>query len=81
MICRPLREDTRHAAAAVVGMRDAYRSLQAEVVGQDTLKLGLREGEGLYHRHRQQGEPRAIAQTLKRSPLYAVRKARPQRPS
>ncbi len=64
MICRPLREDTRHAAAAVVDMRDAYRSFQAEVVGQDTLKLGLREREGLYHRHRQQGELRALAQTL-----------------
>ena len=64
MISRPLREDTRHAAAAVVGMRDAYRSFQAEVVGQDTLKLGLRERKGLYHRHRQQGEPRALAQTL-----------------
>ena len=30
-------------------MRDAYCSFQAEVVGQDTLKLGLREREGLYH--------------------------------
>jgi len=48
MISRPLREDTRHAAAAVVGMRDTYCSFQAEVVGQDTLKLGLREREGLY---------------------------------
>ncbi len=37
---RELREDTRHAAA-VVGMRNANRSLQAEVVG---LKLCLREG-------------------------------------
>jgi len=46
MISRPLREDTHHAAAAVVGMRDAYRSFQAEVVGQKMLKLGLREGEG-----------------------------------
>ena len=34
MISRPLREDTRHAAAAVVDMRDAYRSFQAEVVKQ-----------------------------------------------
>ena len=64
MIYRPLRDDTHHAAAAVVGMRGAFLSFQAEVVGQDTLKLGLREGEGLYHRHRQQGEPRALAQTL-----------------
>jgi len=61
MICRPLREDTCHAAAAVVGMRNPYRSFQAELVGQNTPKLGLREGEGLYHRHR---EPRALAQTL-----------------
>ena len=30
-------------------MRGAYCSFQAEVVGQDTLKLGLREREGLYH--------------------------------
>ena len=60
MICRPLREDPCHAAAAVVGMRDAYRSFQAEVVGQNTLKMGLRGVEGLYHRHRQQGEPRAL---------------------
>jgi len=45
MISRPLREDKRHAAAAVVCMRDAYRSFQAEVVGQDTLELCLREGE------------------------------------
>ena len=64
MICRPLREDTRHAAAAVVCMRDAYRSFQAEAIGQDTLELCLRECEGLYHRHRQQGKPRALAQTL-----------------
>ena len=64
MICRPLREDTRHAAAAVVGMRGAYCSFQAEVVGQDTLKLGLCKREGLYHWHRQQGELRALAQTL-----------------
>ena len=34
--CRSLREDARHAAAAVVGMRDTYCSFQAEVVGQDT---------------------------------------------
>ncbi len=33
VISRPLREDTRHAAAAVVGMRDANRSFQAEEVG------------------------------------------------
>ena len=59
MICRPLREDTRHAAAAVVSMRDAYCFFQAELVEQKRMKLGLREGEGLYHRHRQQGEPRA----------------------
>jgi hypothetical protein len=52
MICRPLREDTRHAAAAVVGMRNANRSFEAEKVGQDMLKLCLREGESLYHRHR-----------------------------
>ena len=64
MISCPLREDTRHTAAAGGGMRDAYRSFPAEEVGQITLKLGLREGEGLYHRHRQQGEPRAFAQTL-----------------
>ena len=44
MICRPLREDPCHAAAAVVGMRNGYRSFQAEVVGQNTLKLGLRDG-------------------------------------
>ena len=111
MICRPLREDTRHAAAAVVGMRNAYRFFQAEVVLQNTLKLGLSEGEGLYNRHRQQGEPRALVQTPRPSAnalrrwcccmttlmhswgfalregvfaevlLYAVRKARPQRPS
>ena len=48
MICRPLREDTRHAAAAVVGMRNANRSFQAEVVGQDTLKLCLCE-TSFYH--------------------------------
>ncbi len=30
-----LREDARHAAAAVMGMWDAYRSIQAKVVGQD----------------------------------------------
>ena len=64
MICRPLREDMRHTAAAVVGMRDAYRSFQAEVVGQDTLKLCLREGESLYHRYHKQGEPRALARSL-----------------
>ena len=64
MISRPLREDTRHTAAAVVGMRDANRSFQAELVGQDTLRLCLREGESLYHRHRKQGDPRALAQTL-----------------
>ena len=67
MIRRPLREDTRHAAAAaVVGVRDAYRSFEerlnlcfeAEEVGQHPLKLGLREGDGLYHRHHKQGEPR-----------------------
>ena len=54
---------SRHAAAAVVGMRDAYRSFQAEVAGHDTLKLGLREGKAstIYHRYRQQGEPRALA--------------------
>ena len=54
------RIDTRHTAAAVVGMQNAYRSFQAEEVGQNTLKLGLREGESLYHRHRKQGEPRAL---------------------
>ena len=87
MICRPLREDTRHAATAVVGMRDAYHSFEAEEVGQHTLKLGLREGEGLYHQHRQQGESCAFPKPSairKRSPslalLYAVRKARPQKP-
>ena len=38
-----LREDARHtAAAAVMGMWDAYRSIQAKVVGQDPLELGLR---------------------------------------
>ena len=71
MICRPLREDTRHTAA-VVSMRDAYRSFQAEVVGQDTLKLCLREGESLYHRHRKQGEPRALAQTLGHPQMLSV---------
>jgi len=45
VICSPLREDTRHTTAAVVCMRNANRSFQAEVVGQDTLKLGLREKE------------------------------------
>jgi len=50
MISRPLSEDTRHVAAAVVGMRDAHRSFEAEEVGQNTLKVGLREGEALYHR-------------------------------
>ena len=32
-----LREDPCHAAAAVVGMRNAYRYFQAEVVGQNKL--------------------------------------------
>ena len=45
VISRPLREDTRHTAAAVVGMRNANRSFQAEEVGQETLKLCLREGK------------------------------------
>jgi len=45
VICSPLREDTRHTTAAVVCMRNANRSFQAEVVGQDTLKLCLREKE------------------------------------
>ena len=45
MISSPLREDTRHTTAAVVCMRNANRSFQAEVVGQDTLKLCLRENE------------------------------------
>ena len=36
-----LGEDARHTAAAVVGMWDAYRSVQAKVVGQDPLELGL----------------------------------------
>ena len=34
-----LREDARHAAAAVMGIWDAYRSIQAKVVGQDPLEL------------------------------------------
>ena len=43
MICHPLRKDTRHAAAAaVVGMRDACCSFQADEVGQNTLKLGVK---------------------------------------
>ncbi len=56
-----LREDARHTAAAVVGMRDAYRSIKAKVVGQDPLELGLREIEGISHRYRKQIEPRAFA--------------------
>ena len=55
MICRPLREDTRHAAAEVVGMRDVYRSFQAEEVGQNTLVRASTIGIG---------EPRALVQTL-----------------
>jgi hypothetical protein len=56
-----LREDARHTAAAVVGMWGAYRSIQAKVVGQDPLELGLREIKGISHRHRKQSEPRAFA--------------------
>ncbi len=84
MINRSLREDARHAAAAVVGMRDTYCSFQAEVVGQDTLKVSLRERDGLYIGTASTAilaplpKPSAIR---KRSPslalLYAVRKARP----
>ena len=47
MIECALRDDARHTAAAVVGMRGAYRSFQAKVVGQDPLELGLREIEGI----------------------------------
>ena len=56
-----LREDARHTAAAVVGMWDAYASIQAKVVGQDPLELGLREIEGIGHRYRKQSESRAFA--------------------
>ena len=56
-----LREDARHTAAAVVGMWDAYGSIQAKVVGQDPLELGLREIKGIGHRHRKQGKSRAFA--------------------
>ena len=59
-----LREDARHTAAAVMGMWDAYRSIQAKVVGQDPLELGLREVEGIRHRYCKQSKPRAFAQSL-----------------
>jgi hypothetical protein len=35
-------------------MWGAYRSIQAKVVGQDPLELGLREIEGISHRYRKQ---------------------------
>jgi len=54
MICRSLRKDTRHTTAAVVGMRDANRSFQAEEVEQNPQKMGLPDGEGLYHRRRKE---------------------------
>ena len=45
-------------------MWDAYGSIQAKVVGQDPLELGLREIEGVSHRYRKQSEPRAFAKSL-----------------
>jgi hypothetical protein len=42
-------------------MWGAYRSIQAKVVGQDPLELGLRDIKGISHRHRKQSEPRAFA--------------------
>ena len=71
MIDCTLREDARHAPAAVMDMWDAYRSIQAKVVGQDPLELGqdplelgLRAVEGISHRYRKQSKPRAFAQSL-----------------
>ena len=45
-------------------MEAANGASYIEEVGQNALKLGLREGEGLYHRHRKQGEPRALAKAI-----------------
>ena len=42
---------TRHTAAAVVGMWDAYRSFQANIVVKNLLEFVLREVEGIGQLH------------------------------
>ena len=48
----------------MVGMRDSYRSFQAEIVGQYALELGLRELESLHHWYCKQDESRTLTQSL-----------------
>ena len=81
-----LREDARHTAAAVMGMWDAYRSIQAKVVGQDPLELGQSKASAIGTASKASPAPLPSPSAIrKRSPslalLYAVRKARPQSPS
>ena len=74
--------------AAMVGMRDSYRSFQAEKIGQYALELGVRELESPHHWFAIKVSPAALPSPStfrKRSPslalLYAIRKARSLRPS
>ena len=49
----------------MVGMRDSYRSFQAEKVGQNALKLGLRELESLHHWYCKKDESRTNTKNTK----------------
>ena len=59
-----LEEGSKKTTSASNARGYVYRSFEAEEAGQNALKLGLREGKGLYHRHGQQGEPSALDEIL-----------------
>ena len=72
MIYRPLREDMRHAAAAVVRMRDAYRSFEAEEVGQNTLNWAYVKVKASTIGSASKASPAPLPQTLGHPQAFTV---------